>query len=202
MKRIFIISVLMAYTSICLAQWVVDTLKDVPNVNKQEVTFLSAIPNIDGVLDKQLESLPIRKFAVISRDKKDAPVQITYRIAYGTEFFYVYIEVQAEHFIFQDRSFQNGDGFLLLLGKPQPNNAQTDEFYELACSEVNKPERIWQRCIFWNYNVDKVFRVTSRNTRLKTHEGNGKICYELLLPWTDVRPYHPWISENIAFNLH
>ena len=201
MKRIFIISVLMAYTSICLAQWVVDTLKDVPNVNKQEVTFLSAIPNIDGVLDKQLESLPIRKFAVISRDKKDAPVQITYRIAYGTEFFYVYIEVQAEHFIFQDRSFQNGDGFLLLLGKPQPNNAQTDEFYELACSEVNKPERIWQRCIFWNYNVDKVFRVTSRNTRLKTHEGNGKICYELLLPWTDVRPYHPWISENIAFNL-
>ena len=30
---------------------------------------------------------------------------------------------------------------------------------------------------------------------------NGKISFELLLPWTDVRPYHPWLSERIGFNL-
>ncbi len=202
MKR-FIISIIFftAEFSVCQSQWVVDTLTNVPMVNQQEINFLSEAPVIDGVLDKKLDFLPPRHFGYISRQKTDAIIPITYRLAYGTEFFYVFIEADAEHITFRDRAFQNGDGFLLLLGKPQANNEQTDEFYELACSEVNTPDRIWQRHIFWNYNVDKLFIPTSLETKIESHEGNGKISFELFLPWTDVRPYHPWLSEEIGFNI-
>ncbi|MFZ1290784.1 MAG: prolyl oligopeptidase family serine peptidase [Melioribacteraceae bacterium] len=89
----------------------------------------------------------------------------------------------------------------MLLCKPQINNEPTDEFYELACSEVEIPDRIWQRHIFWNYNVNKLFIPTSVDTKLESREGNGKISFELILPWADVRPYHPWISDGIGFNL-
>ena len=188
-------------SSVCPAQWVVDTDANVPPVSQQEVDFLSEAPVIDGKLDQKLHALPIRKFAYISRKTTDHAIPITYRIAYGTEFFYVFIEAEAEHITFRDRAFQNGDGFLMLLGKPQPNSEQTDEFYELACSEVNTPERVWQRHIFWNVNVNKLFIPTSVDVKLETHEGNGKIGFELLVPWTDVRPYHPWISEEIGFNI-
>ena len=100
----------------------------------------------------------LRSSAVSSQTRVNP---ITYRVAYGTEFLYVYIEAEADHLTYRDRAFQNGDGFLLLLGKPQPNNGATDEFYELACGAVNTAERIWQKRIFWNYNVDKVFVPTS-----------------------------------------
>jgi predicted esterase len=202
MKRILIIAfILLTSASICPAQWVVDTLANVLNVSEIEVNFFSQIPVIDGVLDKELESLTARQFAVISRMKTDTAVPITYRIAYGTEFLYVYIEVEAEHLTYRDRAFQNGDGFLLLICKPQQNNNPTDEFYELACSEVNVPERVWQRHIFWNYNVYKLFTPTSVDTKLESHEGNGIISYELIIPWTDLKPYHPWLSDEIGFNL-
>jgi predicted esterase len=202
MKRILIATlIVLAGVSICPAQWIFDKLEKVPKVSDQEVDFLSETPVIDGVLDKQTESLPTRQFGFIGRDQSDAVVPITYRIAYGTEFLYVYIEAKAEHLTYRDRAYQNGDGFLLLIARPQPNNEATDEFYELACSAVDMPEREWQRHIFWNYNVDKIFVPTSFDTKMESHEGNGKISFELLLPWNEVRPYHPWISEGIGFNL-
>lgn len=202
MKPILITAfILLTIASICSAQWVVDTVANVPGVSEQEVNFLSKAPVIDGVLDKELESLPERQFTFISRMKTDSAVSITYRIAYGTEFFYVYIEADAEHLTYRDRAFQNGDGFLLLICKPQQNNYPTDEFYELACSEVNEPDRVWQRHIFWNYNVYKLFTLTSMDTKLEAYEGNGKISYELIIPWTDLKPYHPWLSDEIGFNL-
>jgi hypothetical protein len=200
-KFLFIALLVIAEASVCFSQWVVDTVANVPNISEQEINFLSQIPVIDGVIDKQLETLPVRQFGIISRKKTDTAVPISYRIAYGTEFLYLYIEAEAEHLTYRDRAFQNGDGFLLLIGKPQQDNQATDEFYELACSEVNEPDRIWQRHIYWNYNVNKLFMPTSVDTKLETHEGDGKICYELLLSWTDFRPYHPWLSEGIGFNL-
>ncbi|MCX6162840.1 MAG: prolyl oligopeptidase family serine peptidase [Ignavibacteriae bacterium] len=210
MKRILIIALIVLLQeffgiSICRAQnssaWVVDTLANIPKVSEQEINFLSESPVIDGILDKQMEFLPIRQFGLISRNKTDTAVPISYRIAYGTEFLYIYIEAKAEHLTYRDRAYQNGDGFLLLIARPQMNNEPTDEFYELACSAVNMPEREWTRNIFWNYNVDKIFVPTSFDTKLEFREGNGIISFELILPWTDVRPYHPWLSEGIGFNL-
>jgi predicted esterase len=198
---LFAALIILAGAAVCPAQWVVDSRTDIPKISEQEVGFLEETPVIDGVLDKPLQSLPARQFAVISHYQADPAIEVTFRIAYGTEFLYVFIEAKADHLTYRDRAFQNGDGLLLLLGKPQPNNEPTDEFYELACGAVNSAERIWQKRIFWNYNVDKVFVPTSLETKMESRAGNGAISFELLLPWTDVRPYHPWLSERIGFNL-
>jgi predicted esterase len=172
-----------------------------PKVLQPEVSFLSEEPVIDGVLDPCLKFLPARPFTTIGDQKSESAPTISYRLAYGTRFFYVYIEAQAPRLVFRDRAYQNGDGFVMLLARPQPNDKATDEFYELACSAVNKPGLEWSRHFFWNYNVDKLFLPTSDDTKMEFREEGGKISFELLLPWADVRPYHPWLSKGIGFNL-
>lgn len=181
--------------------WEKNMINTPPAVMEEEITFLEEMPTINGVLDASLQNLPVRSFNAVIKRKSDTITPIHYRLAYGTSFLYLYIEANADHLFFRDRAYQNGDGFVLLIAKPKPNNEPADEFYELACSAVNKPEMEWTRRIFWNYNVNKIFSVPSEQTKLEFHEGNGKISFELLLPWDDVRPYHPWISESIGFNL-
>lgn len=90
---------------------------------------------------------------------------------------------------------------MVTIAKPKPNNEPADEYYDLACSAVNKQQLEWTRRIFWNYNVDKIFIRTSGETRHQFSEGDGKIRFELYLPWKDIRPSHPWLSEGIGFNI-
>ena len=172
-----------------------------PEVLEPAVDFLSEEPVIDGVLDACLKFLPARPFMIDDNRKSESAPMISYRLAYGTRFFYVYIEAQAPRLVFRDRAYQNGDGFVMLLAKARRDHEAADEFYELACSAVNRPALEWTRRIFWNYNVNKLFVLTSDEARMEFHEGGGTISFELLLPWSDVRPYHPWLSEGIGFNL-
>ncbi len=177
-------------------------LSEPPDIIEGEVTFLEKAPEIDGSLDEHLEVLPERTFSEVWVTVPGSPVvPVTYRLAYGTEFFYVYIEAEADKLTFRDRAYQNGDGFHMILAIPKLDNAPTDEFYVLACSAVNKHTQEWTRRIFWYYNVDDIFIRTSNDTKMEFREGDGKISFELILPWKDVHPYHPWISNAIGFNL-
>ncbi len=166
------------------------------------VTWLGTTPRIDGVLDENLRHLPVRRFPEreVSADVRNVP-EARWRIAYGADFLYLYLEADAAGLTFRDRAYQNGDGFHLLIAAPRPDDAPTDEFYVLACSAVNDRRLEWSRRIFWYYNVDTIFKRTGDGTRLEFSEGNGIISFELLLPWADVPPYHPWISDAIGFNL-
>jgi hypothetical protein len=167
-----------------------------------EVTFLPERPSIDGRLDEELSNLPVRQFALLRKSNPDNPVPpVHYRLAYGTDFLYVYIEAEAKGLTYRDRAFQNGDGFSLVIAKPRPDDEPTKEFYVLSCSAVNKSDLEWTRRVFWYYNVDNIFLSASENTRLEFRDGDGVISFELLLPWSDVHPYHPWISDAIGFNL-
>ncbi|MCX6836111.1 MAG: alpha/beta hydrolase-fold protein [candidate division Zixibacteria bacterium] len=177
-------------------------LLELGRVLDPEVTFLPERPSIDGRLDEQLSSLPVRQFSLLWKNNQDNPVPpVSYRLAYGTDFLYVYIEAEGKGLTYRDRAFQNGDGFSLVIAKPRPDDEPTEEYYVLSCSAVSKPDLEWTRHIFWYYNVDNVFLATSENTRLEFREGDGVISFELLLPWSDVHPYHPWISDAIGFNL-
>jgi len=167
-----------------------------------EVDYLYMTPAIDGKLDNNLQHLEPRQFTV--RDKTDPSnpdISATYRLAYGSQFFYLYIEANADQLVFRDRAYQNGDGFHMVLAKPKPDQQPTDEFYVLACSAVDRDDMEWTRKIFWYYNVDNIFKRVSQDTRMEFAEKNGRISFELLLPWKDVYPYHPWISDGIGFNL-
>jgi predicted esterase len=184
---------------------------EVPDILEPHITFLSSAPAIDGILDQDLvRLLPQREFAFThvgdeyyamgdAAESPDAPA--SYRLGYGTDFFYVYVEAEADKLTFRDRAYQNGDGFSLVLAVPRPGNAPTDEFYVLSCSAVNQRRMEWTRRVFWYYNVDDIFVRTSDETRLEFREGDGEISFELYLPWKDVHPYHPWLSDGIGFNL-
>jgi predicted esterase len=166
------------------------------------VQFLEEPPVIDGVLDSGLTHLSTRHFTrILSDPPQESAPQAAYRMAYGTEFFYLYIEAAAESLICRDRAFQFGDGFHMVIAAPRPGNQPTDEFYVLACSAVNDPRMEWTRHVFWYYNVHDIFKRTSDETQLEFADGDGIISFELLLPWRDVHPYHPWISDGIGFNL-
>jgi len=181
--------------------WENINLADLDKAVGKEINFLENSPVIDGRLDENLNFLPVRNFCLASKKKEDKLTPINFRMAYGTSFLYIYIEAEASKLTYRDRAYQNGDGFVVTIAKPMPNNAPADEFYDLACSAVNKPQLEWTRRIFWNYNVDKIFVRTSGETKHQFSEGNGKICFELYLPWKDVRPSHPWLSEGIGFNI-
>ncbi|MCF6240833.1 MAG: M48 family metalloprotease, partial [Bacteroidales bacterium] len=165
-----------------------------------EVAYLSVKPKVDGKLDSNLLFLKKRYF--LNNDKGiEKNIDVSYRIAYGANFFYVFMEATADSLTYRDRAYQNGDGFQRLLAKPQVDKQTTGEFYVLACSAVNKKSMEWSRNICWYYNVEHIFKKTSQNTELRCIQHNDKISFELILPWKDVYPYHPWISDQIGFNL-
>lgn len=173
-----------------------------PSVIEPAVTYISQAPVIDGVLEQDLSDLPVRQFTMVRKSSSENPdVPMSYRLAYGAHFLYVYIEAEAETFAFRDRAYQNGDGFTVVLTVPKPDNAPSEEFYVLACSAVDRKQMEWTRKIFWYYNVDNIFLRTSDDMMMEFHDGDGVISFELLLPWKDVHPYHPWLSNGIGFNL-
>ena len=175
---------------------------DPPRVLIPEVTFLSRKPDIDGRLDSDLGDLPTREFSRVGKSEPDNPiVPCQYRLAYGTDFFYVYVEAEGDRLAFRDRAYQNGDGFAMVLCLPTPDDEPTEHFYVIACSAVDDPRLEWTRHVFWYYNVEHIFLRTGEDTHLEFAAEDGKISFELYLPWKAVHPYHPWISEGIGFNL-
>ncbi|MEW6016007.1 MAG: prolyl oligopeptidase family serine peptidase [Candidatus Zixiibacteriota bacterium] len=166
------------------------------------VQFLESAPLIDGSLDSSLSFLSSRAFSKINPHDFDGPIpDASYRLAYGIDFLYLYIEAEADSLTYRDRAYQLGDGFHMVIAKPLSDGSPTEEFYVLACSAVNNPRLEWTRRIFWYYNVHDLFVPTSDDTKLEFRDGDGVISFELLLPWRDVHPYHPWISDGIGFNL-
>src|SRR5512140_363957 len=166
------------------------------------VEFLASPPAIDGVLDQGLRGLPRLGFSQVDRFGTDArPVEAHYRLAYGTDFLYIYVEARGDKLTFSDRAYQNGDGFQMVIARPMPGDAPTREFYVAACSAVDRPELEWSRRVFWYYNVDTIFVPMSRQARSEAAAHDGVVSFELLLPWQDLHPYHPWLAEGIGFNL-
>ena len=166
------------------------------------VDFLAGPPTIDGVLDPGLGRLPRRLFSQVEPFGPGVkPVEAHYRLAYGTGFLYVYVEAQGDRLTYNDRAYQNGDGFHMVIARTEPGNAPTNEFYVAACSAVDRPELEWTRRLFWYYNVDKLFVPMSRDAKLEASARDGVISFELLLPWQDLHPFHPWLAGGIGFNL-
>ena len=118
-----------------------------------KITFLQEQPVIDGLLDDNLkELLAQRKFDFkfnINIFKGSAGSN--YRLAYGTDFIYLYLEAKADNFICRDRGYQNGDGFILTLSTTKPESNKTDEHYVMGFSSQYNPEQEWARKILWNY---------------------------------------------------
>jgi dienelactone hydrolase len=163
-----------------------------------KVPYLLSDPEIDGLADAHLPSFALREFSIVKKSSNTNPdFSAGYYIAYSERLLYFYIEVSADKITHRDRAYQNGDGFHLMIGKPQPDALPTDEFYVLAFS----PNEGWSHKMVWYYNVNLGMARLGSETKFKTAEINGKISFELLLPLSEVYPYNPLLSSGIGFNL-
>lgn len=165
------------------------------------VTYLAKPPTIDGILDDDLKDLIQRDFPVLKKsNRKNPTTDVTYRIAYGTVFLYLYIEAAGDRIIYRDRAYQNGDGFHMVLSIPEQKDEPTDEFYVLGFSPNKGSQYMRKEKFIWYRNIDLSFRPLEK-TIFETRTADGKIGYELLIPWTEIYPYHPWTMDSIGFNL-
>ncbi len=165
------------------------------------VHFMSGTPIIDGVADNNEIINQLKPFEIVEKtNKNNAEIDVKYSLAYGASFLYLYLEIDDDQLITRDRAYQNGDGFLMSISKPQADGSDATEFNVLAFSPNEKAwghKRIWRS----NFDMGIVPPKLRDEVQLKTKVGNNKVSMELLLPWQSTQPYHPWFSDSIGFNL-
>ena len=172
-----------------------------PQSEKLLVPFLESAPVIDGRPDSSVLSLPVQKFGFTENgDSSNTPPEASFRIAYGTGFLYVCAEVVSDSLVFRDRGYQNGDGMVVVIGKPMPGGAPSREFYVLGFTAQQEGAPSWQKKFIWYRNVD-LSMSRLQEAEFCAARGNKKVTFECLIPWSEVYPYHPWLSESIGFNL-
>jgi predicted esterase len=167
-----------------------------------EIDFLKEEPLIDGILDSSLFDLPERQFTFHVKGYSTGSElnKTSYRLAYGTNFLYLYIEIDIDTIICRDRGYQNGDGFTFTIAKPLPDNQSTDEYFVLGLSATESSEE-YTRKIVWHNDMNISFRRLGEDTKFETEAFKDRAGFELLLPWSEVYPFHPWLSDGIGFNL-
>jgi len=172
-----------------------------PRTLAPPISFLAEAPAIDGLLNADKAKLPAREFSyVIKGDPGNPIVPVTCRLAYGAEFFYLLIQVKVESFVCRDRGYQHGDGILLMFATPQPGQAQSPENYILGFWPKNDPHEP-TGTIVWAHDGDWPLERMAESVRFVVRAHDGYVYYELLLPWEEVYPYHPWLSESIGGEL-
>jgi len=140
----------------------------------------------------------LKNFSFISKTSDSLEdVNASYFLGYNSEFLYIYIEADGDSLVLRDRGYQNGDGFHLTIGKPDSDGSDTDEFYVLGFSAKDG----WSRKMSWYYNVNLKMGSLGDEVKFKTFVRQGRICFEALIPWKVIKPYHPWIGGKIGFNL-
>lgn len=179
----------------------IKTLSAPQEVLKPAVDFLPSEPVIDGQLDRDLQFLPVRSFGFLYKPNPSIPDTAgDYRLAYGTGFLYVFINVQADRVICRDRGYQNGDGFILSLHNPQPGNGRSSELVRLGYNPTGDPKRPFAQML-WERNDDWPFSPLGDRSSFCVKAKDDHVGFEALLRWEDVPPYHPWLSDAIGFNL-
>lgn len=165
------------------------------------VPYLADAPKIDGGLDMEVADLPVHQFGAIEKTDPNAPTdEVTYRIAYGGNFLYLYIEAPATSITYRDRGYQNGDGFVVVVSSVEPRKAPTRSFYVLGFTPQKDTNQAWQKAFVWYHDVALTMSPLKK-TQFAYAVTGDKVGYEVLIPWDDLYPYQPWLGKDIGFNL-
>lgn len=155
-------------------------------------------PLINGQRPEEISESNLKPFPDVHKSDDSLSDSLArYFLGYTSKNLYIYIETFADSIVRRDRAYQNGDGFHLTIGKANEVGSPTDEFYVLGFS----PSKDWTRKINWYYNIDLDLRRLGDEVLFETSENNGLISFEALIPWEVVRPWHPMMTDKLAFNL-
>lgn len=189
MKRHFILGLMLIVTGFTSTAQVIN------------IPFFETQPVIDGIPDKESTLSQWQSFSRIEKShEKNGDYTVLYKIGYNHSYLYLMIELGSDSIVVRDRAYQNGDGFHMVIARPDSGNP-ADEFYVLRFSPYNKAKSQSARKGLWYYNVDLSGKGLSAATQFECQSINGKSYFELLLPWSDVYPYNPLFSATIGINL-
>jgi len=161
------------------------------------VPFLAQAPKIDGALDVELADLPA--FALRAPGAKG---EVRARLAYGAEFLYVQVEAAQDSVRCRDRAYQNGDGLLLAVTTTTPGGDPAEAFRVMGFSPQPEGQRTWQYAFTW-YRDRALEMAPLPGARFAWTSRGGRASFEVLVPWSSIPPYHPWLRElgSIGLNL-
>lgn len=163
--------------------------------------FMQKIPTLDGLPDAGPDNMEWLKFPCYEKsDNTNPDITTRYKMGYTLNYLYLIIETESDSIFHRDRAYQNGDGFHLVIARPDSGRASA-EFYVLRFSPADESGKIPARKGVWYYNVDLSGRQLSAATRLVCKSADRKSYFEMALPWSEVNPYHPLFSESIGINL-
>ena len=162
------------------------------------VAFLDHTPAIDGVLDAGLETLAVRPLLLVSGRPDAATPPPSYRLAYSAEHLYLHVDLGPGEIVQRDRAYQNGDGLIVVVARPVTGSEPTEEFSVLGFSP-GKPAARWQQRFVWYRNRDLDMRSLD-TVPVATSTSAARSAFEVLVPWSEVYPHHPWLSP-VGFNL-
>lgn len=169
--------------------------------NVVNIPYLEKLPIINGLPDEGVNVLGWRDFSRITKtNEHNNDFDIRYKIGYNHTYLYLLIESNSDSIIYRDRAYQNGDGFHFVVAKPNSDES-TDEFCVLKFSPANVLKKQPAQKKFWYYNIDLSNKSLSSSTQFECQSFHGKSYFELLLPWSEVYPYHPLFSDSIGINL-
>ena len=165
---------------------------------QESVRFIQQEIVVDGVRPDFLSDLHMRPLQHVHKTNDLLPdFEADYFLGYTEDHLYIFIEYDGDSIVSRDRAYQNGDGFHFTMGFPQPGGADTDEFYVFGFS----PSADWTNKMRWYYNVDLSMKRLGDDVLFETAIDNGKVGFELLIPWAAMPPYHPWFYDALGFNL-
>lgn len=171
-----------------------------PEIVLSQVKYLENVPSSENMPDKYLLDLPSKKFNdVESTNDSIKPEHAVYKLAYGMDFLYLLIEVNTDSVICRDRAYQNGDGFIITIARPKPDNDTADEFYILGFSPPVPEKNIKQRSFIWYRNIDLSFQPL-KQSGVSAIRSKGKIYYQAIIYWKELYPFHPLFTK-IGFNI-
>ena len=190
MKNLLVIGIILAFSA--MHSFGQNSALDIP--------FLQNLPVINGLPDESLNRIAWQDFPYSEKSNDSNPdLACRYKLAYSLNYLCLLIETESDSIIYRDRAYQNGDGFHLVIARPDSGKA-TDEFYVLRFSPANPAKNIPARKGVWYYNVDLSGKQLSASTQFVCKTKGGKSYFESALPWSEVYPYHPLFSDNIGLN--
>ena len=120
---------------------------------------------------------------------------------YTHQYFCLLVRIDSTNIISQDRAYQNGGGFALLLATPKEGNRDTDEFTVFGICPFEKRESLrWSRFFVYYKDVALVFK-PSEEAQIITEKDSLFTYVLVMIPWKLGQPLTPFITEQIGLNL-
>lgn len=120
---------------------------------------------------------------------------------YTHQYFCLLVRIDGTNIVSQDRAYQNGGGFALLLATPKEGNRDTDEFTVFGICPFEKRESLrWSRFFVYYKDVALVFKA-SEEAQIITEKDSLFSYVLVMIPWKLAQPLTPFITEQIGLNL-